>query len=204
MGTRERVKPPAMSDLEAAAGNSTKDATTLGTPEGNASGKLNPDGTLRTKGSVIGHRAFVARMASRTQNIDIGPGPAQTYTTKAAIQALKEFSQLFLPLTETVEALFQTFHPSEHSKYRAAYKAIYDGRADPVDVAFGIWTTRSLVINANTNNLNHKDLEDVCHGWCAVVAMGDFEGGDACFLELGVKINCPPGPERLFCYLLKF
>jgi len=110
---------------------------------------------------------------------------------KAVIQALKEFSQLFLPLTETVEALFQTFLPSEHSKYRAAYEAIYDGRADPVDVAFGIWTSRSLVINANTNN--HKDLEDISHGWCAVVAMGDFEGGDACFPELGVKINCPPG-----------
>jgi len=103
----------------------------------------------------------------------------------------KEFSQLFLPLSETVEALFQTFLPSEHSKYRAAYEAIYDRRADPVDMAFGIWTSRSLVINANTNN--HKDLEDVYHGWCAVVAMGDFDGDDACFPELRVKINCPPG-----------
>jgi len=130
-------------------------------------------------------------MVSRTQNIDIRPGPVQTYTTKAAIQALKEFSQLFLPLTETVEALFHTFLPSEHSNYRAAYEAIYDGRADPVDVAFGIWTSRSLVINANTNK--HKDLEDVCQWWCAIVAMGDFEGGDNCFPELGVKINCAPG-----------
>jgi len=103
---------------------------------------------------------------------------------------LKEFSQLFLLSTETVEALFQTFLLREHSKYRAAYEAIYDGRVDPVDVAFGIWTSGSLVINANTNN--HKDLEDVCNGWCAVVARSHFEGGDACFPELGVKINCPP------------
>lgn len=191
IGTRERVKHREMSDHQAASSNSTKDATTLGTPEGNASGKLNPDGTPRTKGCVIGHRAFVPRMFSKTQNIDIGPGPAETYTKKTAIQALKEFGQLLLPLTETVEALFQTFLPNEHSKYAAAFQAIYDGRADPVDIAFGIWTSRSLVINANTNN--HKDLEDVCHGWCAVVAMGNFEGGDACFPELGVKINCPPG-----------
>jgi len=120
MGTRERIKPGEMSELEAAAGNSTKDATTLGTPEGKASGKLNLDGTLRTKGSVIGHRALVARMAPRTQNIGIGPRPVQTYTTKVAIQALKAFRQLFLPLTETVKALFQTFLQSEHSKYRAA------------------------------------------------------------------------------------
>lgn len=193
-GTRERFQPSQMSDLQAphkTAGNSTKDATILGTSEGNASGKLNPDGTLRTKGCVIGHRAFVPRMASRKQNIKLGPGPAESYTTKPAIHALKEFGQLLLPLTQTVEALFQIFLPSEHSKYTAAYETIYDGRADNVDKAFGIWTSRSLVINANTNN--HKDLEDVCHGWCAVVPIGCFTGGDACFPELGVKINCLPG-----------
>ena len=54
---------------------------------------------------------------------------------------------------------------------------------------------RSLVINANTNN--HKDLEDICHGWCAIVLLGDFEAGDACFPELGVKIDCTPGRLRL-------
>ena len=113
-----------MFNLQAAAGNSTKDATTLGTPEGNASGKLNPDGSLRTKGCAIRQRTFVAQMASRTQNIDIGPGPGQTYTTKAAIQGLKECSQLFLALTETLEALFRTILPSEHSKFKAVYEAI--------------------------------------------------------------------------------
>jgi len=29
--------------------------------------------------------------------------------------------------------------------------------------------------------------------WCAIVVFGDFEGGDACFPELGVKIDCTPG-----------
>jgi len=94
-------------------------------------------------------------------------------------------------LTQTVEALFQTFLLEEHSKYTALSETIYDGKADNVDEAFGIWTSRSLVMNANTNN--HKDLEDVGHGWCAIVVFGDFEGGDACFPELGVKIDCTPG-----------
>ena len=71
------------------------------------------------------------------------------------------------------------------------YETIYDGKADNVDEAFGIWTFRSLVINENTNN--HKDLEDVCSGWCAIVVFGDFEGRDACFPELGVKIDYTPG-----------
>jgi len=174
-----------------AASNSMKDATTLSSPAGNRGSEHNPDGTLRTKGYVIGHRPFVPRMGSRTQNIELGPGPAQSYNTKSAIHGLTEFGQQLLPLTQTVEALFQTFLPEEHSKYTAVYETIYHGKADNVDEAFGIWTSHSLVINANTNN--HKDLEDVCHGWCAIVVFGDFEGGDACFPELGVKIDCTPG-----------
>jgi len=99
-----------------AASDSMKNATTLSSPAGNRSSEHNPDGTLRTKGYVIGHRAFVPRMVSRTQNIQLGPGPAQSSNTKSPIHALKEFSQQLLPLTQTVETLFQTFLPEEHSK----------------------------------------------------------------------------------------
>ena len=87
--------------------------------------------------------------------------------------------------------MFQAFLPVEHSKYRAVYENIYDGRADNVDKAFGTWTSRSFVVNANTNN--HQDLEDVCYGWCVIVPIGDFEGGEAYFPEVGVKIECLPG-----------
>jgi len=99
-----------------AASDSMKDATTLSSPAGNGSSKHNPDGTLRTKGCFIGRSAFVQRMGSRTQNIEIGPAPAQSYNTKSAIPPLKEFGQQLLPLTQTVEALFQTFLPEERSK----------------------------------------------------------------------------------------
>ena len=47
-----------------------------------------------------------------------------------------------------------------------------------------------------------KDVEDVCHGWCAIVVLGDFKGGDACFPELGVKIDCPPG--TIDCSVMKY
>ena len=130
-------------------------------------------------------------MRSLTQNIELEPRPAQSYNTKSAIHAQKVFGQELLPLTQTIEALFQTFLLEEHSKYTKLYETIYNGKADKVDKAFGIWTSHSVVINANTNN--HKDLEDICHGWCAIVVFGDFEGGDSCFPELGVKIDCTPG-----------
>jgi len=174
-----------------AASDSMKDARTLSSPAGNWSSEYNPAGTFRTKGCIIGHRVFVPRMGSRTQNIELGPGPAQSYNMKAAIHAIKVFGQQLLPLTQTVEARFQTCLPEKHFKYTVVYQTIYNGKADNVDDGFGIWTSRSLVINANTNN--HKDLEYVCHGWCAIVVLADFEGGDACSPELGVKIDCTPG-----------
>jgi len=164
-GTRKRYRPSEMEGSHTtheAASDNMKDATTLSIPAGNGSSEHNPDGTLRTKGCVIGHRAFVPRMGPPTQNIELGPGPAQSYYMKSAIHALKEFGQQLLPFTQTVEALFQTFLPEEHSKYTAVYATIDHGKADNVDEAFGIWTSRSLVINANTNN--HKDMQDVCHG----------------------------------------
>ena len=82
-----------------AASDSMKDATTLSSLAGNRSSEHNLDGTLRTKCYVIGHCAFVPRMGSRTQNIEHGAGPAQSYNTKLAIHALKEFGQQLLPLT---------------------------------------------------------------------------------------------------------
>ena len=173
-----------------AASDSMKDGTTLSSPAGNGTSQHNLDGTLRTKGCVIGHRGFLPPMGSPTQNIELGPGPAWSYNTKSAIHAVKEFRQQLLPLTQIVESLFQTFLLEEHSKYTAVYETIYDGKADNLDKAFRIWTSGSLVINTNSNN--YQDLDDVCHGWCAIVVLEDFEGGDACFPEGGVKIDCTP------------
>jgi len=119
-----------------AASDSMKNATTLSSPAGNGSIQPNPNGTLRTKGCVIGPYAFVPRIESQAQNIDLGLRPAQSYNMKSAIQALKEFGQQLLRLTQTVEALFQTFLPLPYSKYTAVYETIYDGKAEHVDKTF--------------------------------------------------------------------
>ena len=100
-------------------------------------------------------------MGSHTQNIELRPGPAQSSNTKSAIHILKEFGQPLLPFTQTIDALFNSFLLELHSKYTAVYGTIYNGRADNVDKAFGIWTSRSLVINRNTNS--YKDLGDIGH-----------------------------------------
>ena len=169
-GTRKRYRPSGMEGAHSthkAVCQSRQDATTLSAAAGNGSSEHNRDATLRTKGCVIGHRAFVPRMRSPTQNIELGPGPAQLYNMKSPIHARNQFGQQLLRLTQTVEALVETFLQEGYSKYTAVYATIYHGKADNVDRAFGIWTSRSRVINSNSNN--HKDLEDVCYGWCAIV-----------------------------------
>ncbi|KAG0644772.1 hypothetical protein HOY80DRAFT_1027553 [Tuber brumale] len=171
-------------DCNTNAANDYMDAITFGSPEGNTSNKLNPDGTWRTKGSIIGHCLFAIRMDMRTKDIKLGPGLSPSHKSKLAFEALRVFAQWLLLLTQTVEALFHVFFSEEYPKYKAVYGNIYDRRADNIDEAFGIWTSCLLVINTNTNN--YMDVEDIYYEWCTIVVLGDFKGGDACFPELGV------------------
>jgi len=96
------------------------------------------------------------------QNIPLGPEPVQSYNTESAIHALKESGHQLLPLTQTVEALFQTALPEAYSKYTTVYENISDWKAHKVDEEFGLWTSRSVVLNANTNT--YRDLDDL-YGW---------------------------------------
>jgi len=57
-----------------AASYSMKDATTLSSPAGNGSSEHNPDSTLRTKGCVIGHSAFVSQWNHERRIFNLDPG----------------------------------------------------------------------------------------------------------------------------------
>ena len=145
------------------------------------------------RGSILIHRRFAARMDNKTHDIKLGPGPAETYQTKKAMQALAEFAAKLTPLTREVEAIYSVFLPDEYAKYKKVFDFLEenDPLPDPANSAFGIWTSRSLVFDALSNI--HRDLEDVCRGWCALVPFGDFQGGNACFPSLGAKVEMPVG-----------
>ena len=151
-----------------------------------------------TRGSILIHRRFAARMDNKTHDIKLGPGPAETYHTKKGIQALLEFAAKLTPLTRRVETIYSVFLPDEFAKYKRVFDFLgeNDPLPDPVNSAFGVWASRSLVFDALSNI--HRDLEDVCRGWCALVPFGDFQGGNACFPSLGAKIAMPVGK----CYVL--
>ena len=141
------------------------------------------------RGCVWIHRRFASRMENKTHDIKLGPGPAETYRSKKDIQALQEFAAKPLPLTQLVEAIYSVFLPDEFAKYKKVFEFLNGPIPDTIDSAFGVWTSRSLVFDALSNI--HRDLEDVCRGWCALVPCGNFEGGNACFPSLGVKLEIP-------------
>jgi len=61
-GTRKHDRPSEIGGahtIHKPESDSSKDATTLSCPAGNGSFEPNPEGTLGTKGCVIGHSAFV-------------------------------------------------------------------------------------------------------------------------------------------------
>jgi len=145
------------------------------------------------RGSILIHRRFAARMDNKTHDIKLGPGPAETYKTKKAIQALLEFAAKLMPLTREVETIYSVFLPDEYARYKKVFDFLQanDPLPDPTNSAFGVWTSRSLVFDALSNT--HRDLEDVCRGWCALVPFGNFRGGNACFPTLGARLEMPIG-----------
>ena len=165
-------------------------------PGSNGSAKANQAGQHdarvgTARGSILIHRWFAARMENKTHDIELHPGPAETYGSRKAIEALKKFAAKIAPLTQFVEAIYSALLPDEFAKYKEVFKFLRGSAQDSVDDAFGIWTSRSLVFDALSNI--HRDLEDVCRGWCALFPCGDFQGGDACFPSLGAKVELPVG-----------
>ena len=148
-------------------------------------------GARAARGCIRIHRRFASRMENKTHDIKLGPGPAETYRSKKDIQALQEFAAKLLPLTQLVEAIYSVFLPNEFAKYKKVFEFLNGPIPDTIDSAFGVWTSRSLVLDALSNI--HRDLEDVCRGWCALVPCGNFKGGDACFPSLRAKLEIPVG-----------
>jgi hypothetical protein len=155
------------------------------------SDEMSEAGARAARGCIRIHRRFASRMENKTHDIKLGPGPAETYRSKKDIQALQEFAAKLSPLTRLVEAIYSVFLPDEFAKYKKVFEFLNGPVPDTIDSAFGVWTSRSLVLDALSNI--HRDLEDVCRGWCALVPCGDFKNGDVCFPSLRAKLEIPVG-----------
>nr|CAG8625078.1 2038_t:CDS:2 [Entrophospora candida] len=57
--------------------------------------------------------------------------------------------------------------------------------------SFGVFPM--MAINYNTISDYHWDANDVKNGFCCLVALGDFEGGELCFPQLKIVVVLQPG-----------
>lgn len=89
--------------------------------------------------------------------------------------------------------LFSKVDPTKSLQYRKAMS-----RMGPAETAW--WTIcptnatfPMVTVVANQQVELHRDLKDVKDGWCCIMCVGDFEGGNTCLPDLGVRLPFAPG-----------
>lgn len=136
------------------------------------------------------HAQHCARNDNEIDNIRLYRGPVGTWDARTTDQPLHNFLHDLRPLTQLLDIVFKLFLLPCWKKYDKVRRKM-PGSIQELSDCFGLWRSRAIVIDACTNV--HRDLKDVCYGWCAIVPLGDFEGGDVCLPGLGYKITLPVG-----------
>jgi len=96
--------------------------------------------------------------------------------------------------------MFRAVVPEIWDIYHKVYRLlpVYDTNA-PVKKSFGIWASRAIVLNAQTDM--HVDLKDVCREFYAIVPVGKFTGGNICLPTLRISVPLAAG---MFVYQFNF
>lgn len=139
------------------------------------------------------HRFHSARMDGKIKNIELHKGPNAPLSTRKGREALDLLLERLVPVTQIVEAVFKAFLPTDSERYTRLKDFFHEKfPLKPLKhFAFGVWSSRAIVLNKTTRI--HRDLDDACQGFCALLPLGNFTGGDLCLPELGIKLSCPPG-----------
>jgi len=139
------------------------------------------------------HFYTAAQNDAKISDIKLAQGPRATWNaTRDTGEALYKFLDIIRPLTGLVESMFQVVVPEIWDIYNKVYGVLpVSDTLSKVKRSFGIWASRSIVLNAQTNL--HVDLMDVCRGFCAIVPLGNFNGGNVCLPTLGISIPLAAG-----------
>jgi len=150
------------------------------------------------------HAYSAAQHDPKIKDIRLSHGPAETWNVgRDHAVALHQFLHTIKPLTTLLEGVFNVTSPDNYEIYRQVYSKLPKNDANKgLKDCLGIWTSRSIVLNTTTDI--HLDLKDVCKGFCAVVPLGNFNGGNFCLPRLGISIPVAPGifPHPFSTYLI--
>lgn len=144
------------------------------------------------------HLYTAAQNDSKISDIELSPGPRTTWkNNRSTDKALNPFLDTIKPLTGLVEAMFRAIVPEMWEMYDKVYRILpVHNTIREVKASFGIWTSRVIVLNALTDM--HIDLKDVVQGFCAIVPLGKFSGGNVCLPTLGISIPLAAGKFPIF------
>ena len=146
-------------------------------------------------GSCVNIHAYcTGRQDNSIEGIELSRGPREVWRSAVVEEPLMEYLKYLKPLTQLTEAIFQRVLPEVFNKYKLVYNHLRsegDLLGENVKSSFGIWTSRTAVLCAQTNV--HVDLLDVPLGYCAIIPLGKFTGGHICLPGLGIKIELQPG-----------
>jgi len=115
------------------------------------------------------HLYTAAQHDPKISGIKLAHGPRGTWNPSRDItKALHQFLATLTPLTRLVGSMFRAVAPEIWDVYDKVYLALpTNDITKPLKKSFGLWTSRSIVLNAETNI--HVDLKDVCRGFCAII-----------------------------------
>ncbi|RPB01471.1 hypothetical protein L873DRAFT_1842436 [Choiromyces venosus 120613-1] len=146
------------------------------------------------------HTYSAAQHDQKISDIKLSQGPREVWAGgRQRTQALYQFLSILKPLSTLLEGVFQVTCPETFHIYKSVFNSLPKNDANRgIKDCLGIWTLRGIVLDAFTDV--HVDLKDVCKGFCAIVPLGNFTGGNFCLPSLGISIPMVAG-EVIF---LKF
>ncbi|KAI0710977.1 hypothetical protein C8Q76DRAFT_623696 [Earliella scabrosa] len=103
----------------------------------------------------------------------------------------------FRRLSGFVDASFKLFAPKLYEDYRSLMGGLRQHHPD-LRPAFGnnVFVASTFNLGGNVATYIHTDHLNYASGWCAVVALGDFNpdvGGHLVLWDLGIVLRFPPG-----------
>lgn len=111
-----------------------------------------------------------------------------TKTLHTVHEAFQVWYQHNTPLFQFLSNLLEKTFPSLYKQYM--------DRVDEEYRLFGAWSF--AVVNVNSPSTFHKDTADWSHGFCVVVAFGEYQGGELCFPSCNVNVELRMGDAIFF------
>ena len=107
-----------------------------------------------------------------------------------AVRLRRQLMQSLSVMTQAVDLLFRVIDNPMREQYRMAWEKLQPA-AKVSTTEDELFTLRAVLINVLTEA--HIDCNDWENGWAWIGVLGDFNNGDLCMPQLGIRVPMPAG-----------